>query len=93
MADIKELVNAPVCKASKNGQLPGRHYQHGISHAVGGKLYWKTMICQIIFLASIQMIGIQGLSEEIFDLMVGESGEIGTKILTSHQRRIAIEKT
>jgi hypothetical protein len=65
--EIKETVNNALFKASKKGQLPGKYYPYCILKSEGVEEYRKILKRQNAFLASTQVIGIQGLTEGILE--------------------------
>lgn len=98
--EIKESVNAAIFKAAKNGQLQGKYFAYGLSQTVGNEENRKILMRHYAFLASTQIVGIQGLTEAALDSTIsyrdGNDMEIETKardLLTKNQGILALEKT
>ena len=98
--EIKETINTALFKAAKKDQLPGKYYPYGISKAIGIEEYRRVLKRQNAFLESTQLIGIQGLNEEILKtkIDVSQEDEMGTEksvrdIILSNETVMSIEKT
>jgi hypothetical protein len=98
--EIKESINRSLFKASKNGTLPGKYYPYGISKSLGQEEYRKILKRQNAFLAATQIIGVQGLTEEILEAKFDTNESDGSikqksarELLTGHYSVIALEKT
>ena len=98
--EIKESVNTAIFKAAKKGQLPGKYFPYGVSQTLGGEEYQRILMRQNAFLASTQVVGIQGLTEHALDATIsyknGKGLEVESKardFLTQHYGVYALEKT
>jgi hypothetical protein len=98
--EIKAIVNNALFRASKNGTLPGKYFPYGISKTLGVDEYRKILQRQNAFLATTQVIGIQGLTEELLKAEFSTNEKDGSikmrtarEILTGHFSIISLEKT
>ena len=87
-------------KAAKKELLPGRYYPYGISKTIGVEEYRRVLKRQNAFLASVEIIGVQGLMEEILDAKIEVSSDqgmdvekSGREILLTNEGVISVEKT
>lgn len=98
--EIKAIVNNALFKASRNRTLPRKYFPYGILKTLGIKEYRRILKRQNAFLASTQVIGLEGLSEELLEAKFSTTEPNGTtkmrtarEILTGHFSIIALEKT
>ena len=97
--EIKETINNALFTVAKKNILPGRYYPYGISRSLGMEEYKNILKRQNAFLEETQIIGIQGLTEEIldFDIRCNDRGTEVTKsvreIITEFPSVYSLEKT
>jgi hypothetical protein len=98
--EIKQSVNTAIFKAAKKGELPGKYFPYGVSQTLGGEEYQRILMRQNAFLASTQVVGIQGLTEQALYATIshldGKALEVESKardFLTQHYGVYALEKT
>mgnify|MGYP003492990338 CR=1 FL=1 len=93
-------MNAALFKAAKKEQLPGKYFPYGISKSIGVEEFRRILKRQNAYLASVELVGVQGLTDEILaakiDFTEGEDmlEEKSVKeILLSNDAILGIEKT
>ena len=98
--EIKEIINVALYKAARNELLLGRYYPYGISKTIGIEEYRMVLKRQNAFLASVEIIGGQGINEEILNAKIDASSDqgmevekSGRQILLTNEGVISIEKT
>lgn len=78
--EIKEMVNTAQFKAAKKEQLPGKYYPYEFSKSIGIDEYIRVLKKQTAFLASVRIIGVQGLNEDILEAKIDVSDGQGMDV-------------